>query len=194
MKTTDLFLYQAIPGDEAEKKEFANNVFKYSAKLGILPEWLMIAMYFESRLNSRARNPNSSATGLIQFMEATALALGTTTDKLYFMHQTTQLDYVYKYLSRYAGKMKSLGDVYLAVFYPAAVGKTDAYILPLSENSVNLNKILDKNKDHKLTKKEITEVIYSYFEFLKKKFKYTGSYIGVIALLVVGASILKMIQ
>jgi hypothetical protein len=194
MKTTDLFLYEAIPGDEAEKKEFGNDVFKYSAKLGILPEWLMVAMYFESKLNSKARNPNSSATGLIQFMEATAKGLGTSTEKLYFMPQITQLSYVYKYLNRYAGKMKSLGDVYLAIFYPAAVGKSDDYILPLSENSVNLNKVLDKNKDHKLTKKEITEVIYSYFEFLKKKFKYIGASIGVITLFIIGASILKMIQ
>ncbi|AXH73889.1 MAG: hypothetical protein [Bacteriophage sp.] len=191
MKTEDLFLYDAIQGN---KKPFADAVYAASAKLGILPEWLMTAMHFESKLNPKARNPGSSATGLIQFMDATARDLGTTTDQLYNMPGEIQMNYVYKYLSRYAGKMKSLGDVYLAIFYPSALGKGPGYILPLSERTVQLNKALDANKDNKLSAGEITSVIYNYFNKLKTKYPYTGQTLAIISSLLIFAALVKFVQ
>jgi len=192
MKTTDLFLFDAIPGTAPEKEKFASAVFMYSAKLGILPEWLMTAMHFESRLNSKAKNPNSSATGLIQFMDATARSLGTSTAALYQMPAVDQLYYVYKYLQPYAGKLKSLGDVYLAIFYPAAIGKASNYILPVNEKTVQINRVLDKNQDNKLSRGEIEAVIYSHFEALKKKFPYIGQTMAIISTLLIFAALIKL--
>lgn len=61
------------------------------------------------------------ATGLIQFMPATAAGLGTTTQAIYKMTNVQQLDYVYKYFVPYKGKLKNYADLYLATFYPRAL-------------------------------------------------------------------------
>lgn len=111
------------------KEEFLAKVEEISSKLGIKSEWLMAVMAFESGLNPKSVNNQSGATGLIQFMPSTAKALGTSTSALKSMSNVQQLDYVYKYLVTYKGKMTNLAHVYLTVFYPAAVGKPDSYVI-----------------------------------------------------------------
>ena len=77
----------------------------------------------------------SGATGLIQFMPRTAKGLGTTTDKLAKMSQVEQMKYVEKFLKPYLSKSKrpkngwTLEDMYMAVFYPKAVGKKNSTVL-----------------------------------------------------------------
>ena len=104
------------------REEFTEKVNNISNELGIDANWLMFVMWFESRLNPKAVNPISGATGLIQFMPSTARSLGTTTDVLKRMNNVQQLDYVLAYLRPYKGRMKHWIDVYLAVFYPKAMG------------------------------------------------------------------------
>ncbi|MDR2962729.1 MAG: transglycosylase SLT domain-containing protein [Bacteroidales bacterium] len=111
------------------KEAFLQKVHSICGSLGIKGDWLMAVMAMESRLNHRAVNPTGGATGLIQFMPKTANALGTTCDALCAMTNVQQLDYVYKYLNTYKGKMNCFTDVYLAVFYPAAMGKAESYII-----------------------------------------------------------------
>lgn len=111
------------------KEEFTQKVNSISAQLGIKPDWLIAVMAFESSIDHRKVNKLSGATGLIQFMPSTAKSLGTSTEALRAMSNVQQLDYVYKYLAPYKGKMKAFTDVYLTVFYPAAVGKADTYII-----------------------------------------------------------------
>jgi len=143
---------------------FESRVVEIANNLGIDPNWLMIVMYFESGLNPTAVNKISGATGLIQFMPKTAQRLGTSTDELKTMDAISQLYYVEKYLSAYRGKMASLTDVYLSVFYPAAVGKEDGYILGAdnAELVARQNKIFDTNKDGVITKAEVTQYIEGY--------------------------------
>lgn len=147
---------------------FESRVVEIANNLGIDPNWLMIVMYFESGLNPSAVNKISGATGLIQFMPATATRLGTTVDELKAMGAVEQLDYVEKYLAAYRGKMESLTDVYLSVFYPAAVGKSPEYVL--GGNNPQLvaaqNKIFDTNKDGVITKAEVTQYIEKYADRL----------------------------
>jgi hypothetical protein len=114
------------------KETFLAKVVEVSGKLGIDPDWLMAVMYKESRLNNMARNSMSGATGLIQFMPNTAISLGTTTAALFTMSNVEQLEYVYKYFSPYRNKMKSYVDSYLAVFFPAAMGKPDNWVFQTS--------------------------------------------------------------
>ena len=101
------------------KEAFKAKVESLSSMLMIDPNWLMSVMLLESSLNPQAINKITGAVGLIQFMPATAKELGVTLDQLYDMDNIQQLDYVYKYLSRYKGKMNNLSDVYLSVFFPA---------------------------------------------------------------------------
>lgn len=131
---------------------FEARVNQVSASLGVDPNFLMIVMYKESRLNHRAINSQSGATGLIQFMPSTARSLGTTTASLAAMSNVQQLDYVEKYLRPYKSKMKRLIDLYLSVFYPVAVGKPETYIIARS-GSINYtqNAGLDIDRNGQIT-------------------------------------------
>lgn len=111
------------------RDSFDKRVKEVCASLGIRPDWLMTVMYAESRLNHAAVNQISGATGLIQFLPSTAAGLGTSTAALRAMTPVKQLDYVHSYLARYRGKMTNVYETYFAVFYPAAMGKPDSYIL-----------------------------------------------------------------
>jgi len=142
---------------------FLTKVEEISRLLGIKPDWLMQVMKQESSLNHRAVNSLSGATGLIQFMPRTAISLGTTTQALLSMTNVQQLDYVYKYLLPYKSKYKSFVDVYLTVFFPAAIGKPDNTVLQaknLSAGTVaRFNQGYDLNKDMQLTVGEIKAAI-----------------------------------
>lgn len=135
------------------RKEFTEKVNNICTELRIEANWLMFVMWFESRLNHKAVNPISGATGLIQFMPSTARSLGTTTDVLKRMSNVQQLDYVLAYLRPYKGRMKTWVDVYLAVFYPRAMGNPNFVIT--SDIVAKQNKIFDLNKDLDISVKEI---------------------------------------
>lgn len=146
------------------KSEFLNSVWNVSDLLGIDPNWLMTVMYKESGINPQAVNKNGGATGLIQFMPATARALGTTTAKLYSMNNVEQLYYVYQYFKPYRGRLKSYTDLYLACFFPLALGKPDDWIISsgaLSADKVaTANPVIDLNKDKAITVGEFREYCY----------------------------------
>lgn len=121
------------------------------------PNWLMFLMGFETgwTFSPSIKNPNSSATGLIQFLESTANDLGTTTAQLKLMSAEDQLDYVYKYLKQKGKKFGSYHDLYLAIIYPAAIGQPDTYELDSVSSMSNLG--FDVNKDKKVTVGEIKQ-------------------------------------
>ena len=112
-------------GKEDVTEEFLEKAADISNELNIDPDDLMMIMAFESGLNHRKVNSLSGATGLIQWMPETAVELGTTTRELKNMSAVDQLDYVYKYLKPYKGKLRKLSDLYMAVLWPAAVGKKE---------------------------------------------------------------------
>ena len=157
---------------KTNKAAFLEKVKQISAKLRINPDWLMVVMYAESRLNPAAYNSNGRASGLIQFMPSTAKWLGTTTAKLRSMSNVDQLDLVYKYFYSLGatGKMKSVYDLYLVTFFPIALGKPDSWILESKDLSAYKiaanNKIIDLNKDGKITVGEFKQYVDMY---LKKK-------------------------
>ena len=171
-----VFLYDQIRGSEEEKELFNKKVKHIAYLLNTEADWLMLVMWFESRLNPAAVNSKSGATGLIQFLPSTAKGLGTTTEDLKQMSGSEQLEYVYKYLKRYKGKLNTLSDVYLTVFYPYAVGKPSDYVLgsqystEVAENIAEKNKIFDTDKDNLITKAEVT----SYFTAWVRSQGYTG--------------------
>ena len=78
------------------------------------------------------------ATGLIQFMPATAKGLGTTTTALKELSRVEQLDWVLKFFQSMRLTTKAptpkLQDLYLCVYWPAAVGKPDSYIVNAADS------------------------------------------------------------
>lgn len=150
------------------KDLFISKVKDVAEKLNINPNWLMFVMNNESGLKSDIENTsfpfkNGYATGLIQFTPDTATYLGTSTAKLKAMENYNQLDYVYKYLSPFRGKLNGVVDVYNAVFFPVAVGKNDDFILQAKNLSAYIiaknNPIFDLNKDGKISVGEIKNFI-----------------------------------
>lgn len=121
------------------------------------PSHLMAAMAFETgeKFTSSVRNKVSGATGLIQFMPATAKGLGTTIEKLAAMSEVDQLDFVAKHFESKRGRMKTVSDVYMAILFPVAVGKPEAHVLFAAPSKrYEQNKGLDANKDGQVTKGE----------------------------------------
>lgn len=142
--------------------KFRQRVIEIAESLGTDPNFLMACMAFESgeSFSPSVKNAaGSGATGLIQFMPSTAQALGTTTAKLGAMSAVQQLDYVEKYFKPSKGKLKSLEDVYMAILWPAAVGKPMSYVLFSKSDTAHpkryiQNAGLDFNRDGIVTKAE----------------------------------------
>nr|WP_200767450.1 transglycosylase SLT domain-containing protein [Vibrio nigripulchritudo] len=112
--------------------EFLVKVEEISRRLNIDPNFLMACMAFETAETFSPAIKNgagSGATGLIQFMPATAKGLRTCTKKLAKMKAIDQLDYVEAYFKPYRNRMRSLEDVYMAILYPAAIGKPASHVL-----------------------------------------------------------------
>jgi hypothetical protein len=93
---------------------------------------LMTCMAWESGRSFRpdVRNmAGSGATGLIQLMPSTAEGLGTTTAALAAMTPEQQLEWVARYFAPYQGRLKDLADLYMAILWPAGVGKPSGYVI-----------------------------------------------------------------
>ena len=133
---------------------FESKVIQIADRLGIKPDWLMIVMYAESKLNHLATNGSSSAIGLIQFLNKTLANLGTTREAIQSMTNVQQLDYVEKYFVNLGvkGKMTDVYQVCLAVFLPKYMYSSDSTLIAYSgSDTYNANKGMDIDKDGKLT-------------------------------------------
>ena len=160
----------SYPWEKCEKpdvtEEFLDKVLEISKTLKVDPDDLMAVMAFESRLDHTRVNSLSGATGLIQWMPDTAVELGTTTGELKNMSAIEQLDYVYKYLKPYTGKLDKISDVYMAVLWPAAVGKKEDYVLfEAGTAAYRQNDGLDLNEDGAITKAEATQKVIDNREY-----------------------------
>jgi len=151
---------------------FAEKVRQISARLGIDPNHLMGVMWCESRFDPAARNPVAGATGLIQFMPATAAGLGTDCEALRAMDAVRQLDYVELFFRPYASRCRTFADLYLACFFPAAIGKSDDFVLRTRKLSAEViarqNPVFDTDRDGTITVGEFRNCLKTLFpdEFL----------------------------
>lgn len=146
--------------------EFYTKVDHVSQSIGISPCWLMTIMYFESAktFSASVKNPGSSATGLIQFIDSTAKNLGTTTSELAAMSEVEQLDYVEKYFKNSGKTADNLCDAYLIVFTPSGVGKSEDFVLHSSpSDGYAANKRLDSNGDGEITRSEACATVRLHY-------------------------------
>ncbi|NBR61962.1 MAG: hypothetical protein EBT86_10030 [Actinobacteria bacterium] len=139
--------------DHLKDPDFNSKLQKVANSLGIDKAHLIAIMKAESGMDPAAVNEFSRATGLIQFMPKTAIALGTNVDELKKMSAVEQLDYVYRYYKMVGIKPgMDLGDLYMATFMPAHVGKPDNYILATKGSKIyQQNASLDKDRDGVIT-------------------------------------------
>lgn len=148
---------QKIDVTAIQDPDFQKKLEKVASGLGVKSSDLIAVMKQESGVKASAVNRTSGATGLIQFMPATAQRLGTTTTELAQMDSVQQLDYVYKYFKMTGVGDGSLGDLYMAVFMPKYVGYPPETVLGASGAPGFAGKVyaqnagLDRNRDGTIT-------------------------------------------
>ncbi|WCD44101.1 hypothetical protein Kuura_023 [Caulobacter phage Kuura] len=151
-------------------EKFRDFVRQMEVDFRVDPNWFMACMAFETmetfRPDIRPMRDGkrlSSAVGLIQFLDATAEELGTTTTALAAMTAEEQLPWVWKYFRnriRAKGPLQTLEDVYMAIHWPAAIGKPlDEAMYVKGTSAYAVNASLDLNKDHTITKREAGELV-----------------------------------
>lgn len=139
---------------------FRAKVCTIAARLGVPADDLMACMAWETGRSfdpAQRNRAGSGATGLIQFMPATARAMGTSTEALAAMTAETQLDWVERYFQPYRGRLRNLGDLYMAILWPAGVGKPDSYVLwdkSTRPTTYRQNSGIDIDKDGRITRAE----------------------------------------
>lgn len=120
--------------------------------LQVPPAELAAAVSIESGFNTRARNPDTGATGLIQWTPATAAGLGTTTDEIADLSAVEQAALIVATLQRLTGRMVRSGDVYVAIVQPAHLDKPDSFVWARKgESRYDRNAGLDVDHDDALT-------------------------------------------
>jgi peptidoglycan hydrolase-like protein with peptidoglycan-binding domain len=143
-----------VPGSDHVSPGFKEKVVQIANDLGTNPNFLMAVMSFETgeSFDPAKRNPVSGAVGLIQFMKPTAQGLGTTQEALAQMTAEEQLDFVAKHFKPFRNRLRTLEDAYMAVLFPAAVGKGAAHVLFRKPSTkYNQNNGLDINRDGVIT-------------------------------------------
>lgn len=134
---------KTVPKSDLQLVEDTANYF------GLRPEFLANLINFESGFSTSIQNKTSKATGLIQFMPSTAVAMGTTVDKLKAMTFAQQMVYVKRYIYdeyKARGLVNSDGsikknqisqiDLFMMIFYPVAVGNSE-YKFPAKVTNQN---------------------------------------------------------
>lgn len=152
---------------------FISKVREVSAKLQIKPEWLMLVIWVESRFDSQAINPVSNAFGLIQCLPSTLARLGYSLAQVKGKYGEWQLEHlVLPYLKPYIGKMNCAYDVYLAIFSPVCLGKSDGYVIALEhEKAYRGNKVLDTFYGDHDGKLEVIDVKCFFKQSITKSIK-----------------------
>ncbi|EOF9307248.1 TPA: M23 family metallopeptidase [Enterobacter cloacae] len=148
---------------------FRSKLLEVSNELSIDPNYIMACIALETGKTFRTdiKNPGSSATGLIQFMDDTAKDLGTSTRQLRAMDHVEQMEYVKKYFKMQANNVGvpteqwTLEDVYYSIFRPKTIllGSNDIVYQRSDGDYYSKNLYHDRNSDGKITKNEIAENI-----------------------------------
>ncbi|WP_228270700.1 hypothetical protein, partial [Acinetobacter seifertii] len=137
--------------------EKAKSILKVAKEIGVDPNDLAAVISFETggTFSPSVKNPNSSATGLIQFMEGS----GGTKGKYYGMSRKKfsslsfdeQMVYVEKYFKDRGFKSSKKRDV--ADLYTAVTG----YGYKKGSKAYELNKVWDSNRDGYIAKGEMVQ-------------------------------------
>jgi hypothetical protein len=156
---------RAVIGDMAFRKK----VTVLAKRLNLAEDDLYKVINFESAgtFSPRARNPESSATGLIQFMtegKTWATQHGYSKSKLMSMSRAQQMDVVSQYMLDPGNKVSrvrapSLSDLYMSILSPKNVGDKPGSTVYSHGKSYKDNSGLDFNRDHRISVGEATTAV-----------------------------------
>lgn len=136
---------------------------------------VLAVMYFETgKTFSPSKTNQIGSVGLIQFTRDYAgVQFKTINGVRYYlsvlkaMTFEQQLHVVYEYFKPYAFKINNYLDHYLAVFFPAALGKDDNFVLQTKSLSASLiatqNPIFNADHNSNITRKEVTDFFKIYY-------------------------------
>ena len=111
----------------------------------------------ESGWRAEAVNPTGGASGLIQFMPATARMLGSSVDEIRQMDEVQQLPLVAKYF-RPLGPTIAPRDIPIGAFLPSLVGQPDDRVtFERGAIGYEQNAALDTDKDGRITLGEVRD-------------------------------------
>jgi spore coat assembly protein SafA len=150
-----------VAGNPNVTPQFISEVEAMAGRLGTRPEFIMATMSFETggTFSPSVKNPTSSATGLIQFLDSTARGLGTSTSELARMTPVEQLKYVEKYFQPFTGKLGTLEAVYTSVLSGSPKPDPNTTLFSAGSNAYNSNRGLDLNGDGRITAGEATSKV-----------------------------------
>ncbi|HEX8455934.1 MAG TPA: peptidoglycan-binding protein [Pyrinomonadaceae bacterium] len=168
----DLDTIQGVAGNRRVTPEFKREVAAMARRLGTRPEYLMAVMSFESggTFSPAKENRSTHATGLIQFMPATARGMlaedgiEVTSERareiFAAMTPLEQLKYVERYFSqrKFNGRLGTLEGTYTAVLSGRARTNRDDVVFGPGAN-YNANAPLDWNRDGQITAAEATNPV-----------------------------------
>ena len=148
-----------------DKDTFLIEVNKLAKELKVDPALLLVKFHIESRINPKAKNPDTKASGIFQAMKG-ALPPGMTLTELRKLSATEQLDYYAYYIKPYAKYIREghIEDLYVANLCPRALIKGHQVLYRKGTPEYEGNKGLDIDKDGRITRKDIRRVIESYLE------------------------------
>jgi hypothetical protein len=148
--------YALVMANGGNPTAFFNALEGVAGRLGINFDWLCNVIYIESGFKPTAKNPISTASGLIQMLENNCRAFaGMSASEFRKLNNIQQLKGVEGYLKaqiRSFGKPKDWIDTYCLVFQPVWVGKSDTAVL--SKSGSESNAYIDLNKNGVVTKGE----------------------------------------
>ncbi|MEO7199051.1 MAG: LysM peptidoglycan-binding domain-containing protein, partial [Dokdonella sp.] len=150
-----------VSGNPNVTPQFIAGVEAMAARLGTKPEFIMATMSFETggSFSPSVKNPVSTATGLIQFLDSTARGLGTSTAQLSRMTSVEQLQYVEKYFTPFTGRLGTLEAVYTAVLSGSPKPDPNTTLFSAGSNAYTQNRGLDLNGDGRITAGEATSKV-----------------------------------
>lgn len=143
------------------EKNIAKALQEVSASLGIDPMNLYNLIKFESNWNPQAKNPNSSARGLIQFTDKTAQSLGYK-DSLDLVTKNKSIEsQLYFPVLQYLSKFKPFPtkqSLYMSVFYPVARNWPLSKEFPDTVKKVNPGIVTVADYINKIDKKAVAGI------------------------------------
>ena len=169
----EIFLEQE--GIKEKLEEIASNH-------GFTVDELLNVIQKESDFDSSAVNPQSSATGLIQFMPNTAKGLGTSIEEISNMSAIDQLDLVDEYFKQNHTKGQ---HPYITIAYPKAAKMDMDDVIAKPDDSIATQNPVWQNEDGSVTKRSILAYagytedenpLRTMFDYVSSKKYYTNSY------------------
>lgn len=165
----DGFDYESVVGVRGNPHvtpEFLREMEGVAQRVGARPEDLMAVMALESArtFSPDVQNPDTRATGLIQFMPETARGLGTSTEALTGMTAREQLPYVERYLESRRGHIGNLESLYTSILYGSPQEDPNTTLWNRGQAAYGANHGLDRNGDGRITAGEAADSVRTFIK------------------------------